>query len=301
MGCARCRVLYQYTPTREVELFEQESQRIVAKFEPTSGLDKAYECNPQLDDKAKQDQRLVHIDTSEDLHLPIRSDSSRGDQTVERLGSTKLSPTPFPKQFRRDSNSASGGSLAVWKLCRDTTVGLLEPIERPTSNKVSHNLSSEQSSSVTLQELSDERDSHINTLLKDGPYGICKVTGANSLDKCELEYITNGTGIAEVYEMFEDCDGSTIWFKDSQGRLFEWCRMGGYLRYMGPNMVEGIKTLIERPKSILVWVDGCGRWENEEEFNHRMAQEYKRTVAKCTKKLPGETFQVNGRWVTKFT
>ena len=75
-------------------------------------------------------------------------------------------------------------------------------------------------------ELSDERDSLIKMLLKDGPYGVCQVTGANSLDESEPEYITNGTGTAEVYELSEDSDGMTIWFKDSPGRLFEWCRMG---------------------------------------------------------------------------
>ena len=266
-------------------------------------LDKGYECNPQLDDKAKHGKRVVHIETSEDLLLPIRSDSSRGKQKLEKLGnpeSAKVSPTPIPEKFRRDSDSASGESLAVWKLCGDTTVGLLESIERPASNKVSHNLSFEKSSNVTLQELSDERDSLINTLLKDGPYGIRKVTGANSLDKSELEYITDGTGIAKVYEMFEDSDGMTIWFKDGQGRLFELCRMATSLRYMGPSVVEGIKTLIERPKTILLWVDNDKRWENEEEFNHRMAEIYERTMANSMEKFPGETSWVNGRWVTKF-
>ena len=121
-----------------------------------------------------------------------------------------------------------------------------------------------------------------------------------TLDKSELEYITDGTGIAKVYEMFEDSDGMTIWFKDGQGRLFELCRMATSLRYMGPSVVEGIKTLIERPKTILLWVDNDKRWENEEEFNHRMAEIYERTMANSMEKFPGETSWVNGHWVTKF-
>ena len=48
-------------------------------------------------------------------------------------------------------------------------------------------------------------------------------------------------------------------------------------RYMGPSAVEGIKTLIERPKTILLWVDDYKRWRNEEEFNHRVAEKYERT------------------------
>src|SRR3712207_949027 len=141
---------------------------------------------------------------------------------VERLDSrdsTKHSQRFIPEQSQWKANSASGNSLEFWQLRGDTSMGSLEPFEYPASNKISHNLSSEQTSNITLQELYGEQDSLINTLLKDELYGIRKATSEHSLDESELEYITKGTSITAVHVMFEGRYKMIFWFKDSQGRL----------------------------------------------------------------------------------
>ncbi|GBB98187.1 hypothetical protein RclHR1_03160007 [Rhizophagus clarus] len=164
------------------------------------------------------------------------------------------------------------GGLTYWELCGKKRVDTSNPAEAQSPDEISLNLCKEgklgtlgTSLSKLLTLLSILEYDRLGVITKKD-YPLLKIP----LNKYNVEYFAETFGIIHPRAACIDKTGFLAFLVDNRGYMFLYNEMEGEMKYMGPNVIEGLINYFFYPEKVYELVENICELITTEEYKRRV-------------------------------
>ncbi|RIA79288.1 hypothetical protein C1645_841066 [Glomus cerebriforme] len=173
------------------------------------------------------------------------------------------------------------GALGYRELCGNQSVDASIPMEARSSNEILFNLCEEEKRGTSLSELS----ALLSHLKENCPFGFHEITSEKDLsdlsillDEHDIRYFAKTFGIFRPRAVCIDKSGHSAFILDNRGYMFEYNDMERGMKYMGPNIIEGLTNYLFNPDKIYELIEDTCELITTEELERQAKEEMRDSI-----------------------